>query len=129
MHLVTSVTSPRVHINAGLYDVKGSTADRIGQAMFAISPELRNGADQPEPVIPGQVMKIDMIGQAQAHVVKQGHTLRLIIASSHPDKVPVFAEGAQVSVVVGGEDGTTVTVPVIYDPKLWPDPLKQAAGE
>jgi predicted acyl esterase len=129
MHLVTSVTSPRVHINAGLYDVNGDSADRIGQSMFAISPELRNGADAPEVVVPGQVMKIDMIGQAQAHVIKKGHTMRLIIASSHPDKVPVFAEGAQVSVVVGGEDGTTVTVPVIYDPKLWADPLKKVPAE
>ena len=127
MHLVTSVTSPRVHIVAGLYDVNGSTADRIGQSMFAISPELRNGPDKPEPVIPAQVMRIDMDGQPQAHLVRKGHTLRLIIASSHPDKVPVFAGGAQVSVVVGGEDGTTVTVPVIYEPKLWPDPLKQTA--
>ena len=129
MHLVTSVTSPRVHINAQLYDVTGNTADRIGQSMFAISPELRNGPDKPEPVIPGQVMKIDMVGQPQAHLVKKGHTLRLVIASSHPDKVPVFAKGAQVSVVVGGEDGTTVTVPVIYDPKLWADPLKAAAPQ
>ncbi|MDQ3952251.1 MAG: CocE/NonD family hydrolase [Actinomycetota bacterium] len=128
MHLVTSVTSPRVHIVAGLYDVKGSTADRIGQSMFAISPELRNGPDKPEPVVPAQVMRIDMDGQPQAHLVKKGHTLRLIVASSHPDKVPVFAGGAQVSVVVGGEDGTTVTVPVVYDPKLWPDPLKQVAA-
>ncbi|MDQ4124064.1 MAG: hypothetical protein M3134_00495, partial [Actinomycetota bacterium] len=127
MHLVTSVTSPRVHINAQLYDIgKGSSPDRIGQSMFAISPELRNGPDKPEPVIPGQVMRIDMLGQPQAHIVKKGHSLRLVIASSHPDKVPVFAEGAQVSVVVGGDDGTTVTVPVIYEPKLWPDPLKAA---
>jgi predicted acyl esterase len=128
MRLVTSVTSPRVHINASLYDVgKGSNQpDRIGQAMFAVSPELRNGPDKPELVVPGQVMRIDLIGQAQAHLVEKGHSLRLIIASSHPDKVPVFAGGAQVSVVVGGEDGTTVTVPVIYDPKLWPDPLKTA---
>ncbi len=126
MRLVTSVTSPRVHINAQLYDVNGTSADRIGQSMFAINPELRNGPDEPEPVIPGQVMKIDLVGQPQAHLVKAGHTLRLVIASSHPDKVPVFAKGARVSVVVGGEDGTTVTVPVIYEPKLWPDPLKKA---
>ena len=125
MRLVTSVTSPRIHINAQLYDVRGNTADRIGQSMFAISPELRNGPDKPEPVVPAQVMRIDMEGQPQAHLVKKGHTLRLVIASSHPDKVPVFAEGAQVSVIVGGEDGTTVTVPVIYEPKLWPDPLKK----
>lgn len=129
MHLVTSVTSPRVHINAQLYDVgNGSQPDRIGQAMFAVSPELRNGPDKPEPVIPGQVMKMDLIGQPQAHLVKKGHSLQLVIASSHPDKVPVFAEGAQVSIVVGGEDGTTVTVPVIYEPKLWEDPLKDAPG-
>jgi predicted acyl esterase len=118
---VSVVGSPRIHIIPSLYDVKGDEADRIGRAFCAIQPELRNGIDAPAPVIPAEVMEIELTCMSQAHVVKKGHRLRLTIASSHPDKVPTFAEGSQVTVHSGGQDGTYVDLPVIYDPKVYKD--------
>jgi predicted acyl esterase len=124
MRLVTSVAGSRIHINATLYDVdqKGGR-DRIGRAGWAIQPELRDGNDNPQPVIPGEVMTIKLESMAQAHVVEKGHKLMLMIASSHPDKVPTFASGAQVTIHTGGGDGTRFTLPVIYAPRTYRDPL------
>ncbi len=127
MRLTVSVTSPRIHLIGTLYDVKGNNADRIGRAGFAIQPELRNGIDKPEPVIPGQEMTIELDGMPQAHLIEKGHSLMLVIASSHPDKVATFGGGAVVNVVTGGENGTQLKLPVIYEPKLYADPMPTAA--
>ncbi|MGH2754015.1 MAG: CocE/NonD family hydrolase [Actinomycetota bacterium] len=126
MKLVTSVVGGRVHINATLYDVApNDEVDRISRAGFAIQPELRDGWDQPAPVIPAERMTIDLEGMAQAHLLEKGHRLMLMVASSHPDKVPTFAQVAQVTVYTGGTDGTTVTLPVIYNPRLYEDHLQK----
>lgn len=124
MRLVASVTSPRIHINATLYDVdeKGGR-DRIGRAGWAIQPELRDGIGNPQPVIPGEVMTMKLESMAQAHLLERGHKLMLMIASSHPDKVPIFGGGSVVSVFTGGGKGTSFTLPVIYEPRLHRDPL------
>jgi uncharacterized protein len=122
MHLSISVAgAPRVHIIPSLYDVAGSSKDRIGQSFCAVNPELRNGVDSPAPVLPAEVMNFDIECQSQAHLLKKGHKLMLMIASSHPDKVPTFAAGAQVTVYSGGDEGTSLTLPVIYDPVLYSD--------
>jgi predicted acyl esterase len=127
MQLTISVLgSPRIHVIPSLYDVKGDSADRIGQAFCAIQPELRNGIDSPAPVIPTEVMEIDLTCMSQAHVVEKGHRLRLVIASSHPDKVPTFAEGSQITVYSGGREGTRLDLPVIYNPKVYEDPFVPA---
>lgn len=126
MRLTASVTSPRIHLIATLYDDDGKELDRIGMADFAIQPELRNGIDEPAPVIPGEVMKMDLEGMAQAHLIEKGHRLTLIVASSHPDKVPTLAAGARVTVVTGGKGATSVTLPVIENPKLYRDPFVPA---
>ena len=118
MHLNMSMTAPRLHVIPSLYDVSGSKVDRIGQSFCAVNPELRNGIDKPAPVIPSEVLEFDIECQPQAHLLRKGHSLRLVIASSHPDKVPTFANGAQVTIYSGGEEGTSVGLPVIYDPNL-----------
>lgn len=121
MHLSISTTSPRVHIIPSLYDVSGDDRDRIGQSFCAVNPELREGIGQPSPVIPTQVMDFDIECQSQAHLLEKGHRLMLMIASSHPDKVPTFAADAQITVYTGGDEGTSVTLPVIYEPKRYAD--------
>ena len=123
LNLGIQVSSPRAHITATLYDVKGDTRDRIGQAAWAINPELRDGVANPKPVIPMEEMKIKLEGMSQAHLLAKGHKLELRIAASHPDKVPVFASGTVVNVIVGGDSATNFTIPVIENPKLWDDPL------
>jgi predicted acyl esterase len=129
MRLEASVLGmTRVHLISSMYDVKGDDADLMGKAGFAINPELRDGIDAWAPVVPGERMTMNLEGMAQAHVIEKGHSLRLIVASSHPDKVPTFAGGAQVSVYTGGKDGTTITLPVIYNPKTFTDFLQTPAG-
>lgn len=124
MKLETSLLgSPRAHINATLYDVQGSTFDRMGRAGWAIQPELRDGWDNPQPVIPAERMSIKLDSQTQAHLIPKGHKLGLRIASSHPDKVATFAEGTHVTIYVGGKDGTSFTLPVIPNPVLYKDPI------
>ena len=127
MHLSISTTAPRVHIIPSLYDVSGSSKDRIGQSFCAVNPELREGTDSPAPVIPAQVMNFDIKCQSQAHLLKKGHQLMLMIASSHPDKVPTFPADPQITVFSGGDEGTSVTLPVIYDPILYDDVRPLAA--
>ena len=117
LRLRVAVTSPKVHLIGTLYDVDGDIVNRIGQATFAIQPELREGVDTPKTVIPGEVMTIETPGMTMAHVLAAGHRLRLVIASSHPDKVPTFSAGAVVEVTAGA-DGTAVTVPVVDRPRL-----------
>jgi predicted acyl esterase len=122
MRLEASVLgSPRVHLISSMYEVKGEAVNLMGKAGFAINPELRDGIDKWQPVIPGERMTMDLEGMAQAHLIEKGNSLRLIVASSHPDKVPTFAGGSQVTVYTGGKDGTTLTLPVIYEPKTYPD--------
>ena len=114
--LVTSVVGERVHINASLYDVDpGGFVEPLAQATWAIQPELRNGVYKPEVVVPGQVMTIKLTGFAQAHRLPRGHRLRLVVASAHPDKVPTFAAGSQVTIYTG-QGGTQLSLPVIDRP-------------
>ncbi|MDQ3646336.1 MAG: hypothetical protein M3345_05295, partial [Actinomycetota bacterium] len=120
--LVTSVIGiPRVHINATLYDAGGSGLTRIGRAGWAINPELRDGWADPKPVVPGEQMTIDLKAMSQAYLLPKGHSLVLRFAASHPDKVATFGGGAQITVHFGTKDGTSITLPIIRSPKLYPD--------
>jgi putative CocE/NonD family hydrolase len=122
MKLVASVLgAPRVHITATLYDADGDDLTRIGRAGWAVNPELRDGWANPAPVIPGEQMTMDLTAMSQAHVIPKGHSLVLRFASSHPDKVATFGNGAQVSVHFGTKDGTSFTVPIVQSPKLYND--------
>ncbi|HVF19949.1 MAG TPA: CocE/NonD family hydrolase [Mycobacteriales bacterium] len=126
MKLVAAVYGERIHINATLYDVdEDGDRDRISMSGWAIQPELRNGNDKPSPVVPGQKMVMNLVAQAEAHVLAKGHSLELRIQSTHPDKVPTFAGGALIEIFTG-EDGTEFTIPVHDGVRLYPDPLPDA---
>ena len=122
MKLVASVIgSPRVHINATLYDSDGTNLTRIGRAGWAINPELRDGWGSPQPIIPAEQMTMKLSSQSQAYVVPKGHNLVIRFASSHPDKVATFGSGAQITIHFGTKEGTSFTVPVVKSPKLYND--------
>ena len=123
MRYTVTVNGSRIHLMATLYHVdETDSAERISQAGFAIQPELRAGVDRPAPVVPGQKMKINLIGMAQARYLAPGHRLRLVLSSSDQDKVPTFAAGAVVTVHTGGEDGTVLKLPVLDAAPLYADP-------
>ncbi len=126
MKLVAAVYGERIHINATLYDVdEDGGRDRISMSGWAIQPELRAGNDKPSPVVPGEKMVMNLVAQAEAHVLAKGHSLELRIQSTHPDKVPTFAGGALVEIFTG-EGGTEFTLPVHDGVRLYPDPLPDA---
>ncbi len=121
LDLVASVTSPRVHLIATLFDKnKSGELRRITQ--FAINPELRFGVATPTPVIPGQRMELHPPAMAMGHELAAGHSLVLRITTSDPDKVATFAVDPQIT-VFSGTGGTALRVPVetstVYD-----DPIK-----
>ena len=125
LRLRLSITSPRVDIMATLWDLDpaGEDAEKIGQAVFAMNPELRAGIDRPQPVTPGQEMVLDMKGMDQAHLLEAGRYLALTVASADIDKTPVFAQGARVTLSLGGAQPAALTLPVVEEPLLWDDPL------
>jgi uncharacterized protein len=125
MTLNASVVSPKktTHIIPTMYDVppEGDPIP-ISKGTFAINPELREGVETLTPVVPAEKMTMKMEGMAQAHYIPKGHSILLLIASSHPDKVATFAEGS-VTIYEGGTalKSTHVVLPVIKRAKVKKD--------
>ncbi|HET9737435.1 MAG TPA: CocE/NonD family hydrolase [Solirubrobacteraceae bacterium] len=126
MDLDASVTAPRVHLIATLYDERPEDGDRRRITQWAINPELRDGIANRKLVEPGQRYDMQPPGFAMAHHVKPGHRLVLRVTTSDPDKVPMFAVDPKVTVFTG-MDGTNVRLPVVANPVLAPDdvPLEE----
>lgn len=119
LQLSASVTTPRVHLIANLFDESPDGEwRRISQ--FALNPELRNGLATPKPVLPGQRYDMSLEGYAMGHHLQAGHKLVLRVTTSDPDKVPTFAVDPQVTVFTGSS-ATSVNVPVVTNPTLYPD--------
>jgi predicted acyl esterase len=128
LDLVASVTMPRVHVIATLYDESPPTAQGVERrriSQFAINPELRNGIDRVTPVVPGAPMTLRPPGFAMAHNLRAGHRLVLRVTASDPDKVPMFAVDLRVTVYTGPvalqPAVTALRVPVVPAPVLVPD--------
>ena len=129
LDLVASVTAPRVHLIANLYDV-WSQPDQQGNPVtvrrritqFALNPELRNGLDTVTPVIPGQRYQLSPPGFAMAHHLRAGHRLVLRVTASDPDKVATFATDPRITVFTG-PGGTAVRVPVVENAVLYADTM------
>lgn len=119
--LAASVTVPRVHLIATLYD-----QDEVGRrrriTQFAINPELRHGIANPTPVVPGERMTLDPPGFPVAHHLRAGHRLALRVTTSDADKVPLFAVDPHVT-VFSGPGQTTLHLPVLTGPDLRRDDL------
>lgn len=129
LDLVASVTAPRVHLIATLYDeFPDGSRRRISQ--FAINPELRDGIDTVTPVVPGMTYQMRPPGFAMAHNLRADHRLVLRVTTSDPDKVPTFATDPRVTVTTGPA-GTALRVPAVASPRLVADtvPLEINPGE
>jgi uncharacterized protein len=124
MVLSASVTVPRVHLIATLYVQSADTGQRrITQC--SINPELRTNLAQRSVVVPASRYDMAPPCMAMAHHVKEGDQLILRVATSDPDKVPLFAADPNVTVFSGGaQGGTAITVPVVEDPALAPDDVE-----
>ena len=122
MRLSASVTAPRVHLIATLFDERPEDGDRRRITQCTINPELRGGIANRQPVVPGT--RYDMTPQcfAMAHHVKPGHRLVLRVTTSDPDKVPLFSADPDITVFTGN-DATQLQLPVAAQPVLYPDDL------
>jgi uncharacterized protein len=125
VELAASVTSPRVHLIANLFD-ESPDGDWRRISQCTINPELRNGLAQRDLVVPGERYDMQPPCFAMAHHLRTGHRLVLRVTTSDPDKVPMFAEDVHVTVFTG-PGATSVDVPVVPAATLYPDtvPLTQ----
>ena len=114
--LAASVTSPQVNLVANLLDRSpDGSLRRIGH--FAINPLLRNGIRTVTPVVPGEVMKLKPPAFAMGHRLAKGHSLVLQVATSDPDKAPLFPVDPRVTVATG-PDATELRLPVVKAPRI-----------
>lgn len=125
LRLAASVTVPRVHLIATLYDEDGDgTRRRITQ--FAINPELRESVKKAKVVVPGKKYLMGPPGWSMAHRLRTGHRLVLRVTTSDDDKVPFFAVDPNVTIYTGTDD-TMLELPLVSKPKMYEDsfPLKR----
>jgi hypothetical protein len=124
LDLVASVTMPRVHLIANLYDEfpPGPRGEIVRRriSQFAINPELRNGLDTLTPVVPALPMKMHPPAMAMAHNLRAGHKLVLRVTASDPDKVPTFAFDPRITVYTG-PGATVLRVPTVSNPTVAAD--------
>jgi predicted acyl esterase len=128
LELAASVSTPRVHLIANLFDENPDGEwRRISQC--AINPELRDGLAQRKLVTPGARYDMQPSCFMMAHHLRAGHRLVLRITTSDPDKVPMFAGDPQVTVFTG-PGATSVELPVVPESTLYPDtvPLEESAA-
>ncbi len=127
LRLSASVTAPRLHLIANLYDETPDGSDRRRLSQCAINPELRGGIATRQLVVPGQRYDMTPPCFAIAHHLRAGHKLVLRVTTSDPDKVPLFALDPQVQVFTGA-DATRVSLPVVAGATLQPDTVPLDGG-
>jgi predicted acyl esterase len=125
LRLSASVTAPRVHLIANLYDETPDAGNRRRLSQCAINPELRGGLATRQLVVPGQRYDMAPPCFAMAHHLRAGHKLVLRVTTSDPDKVPLFAIDPQVTVFTG-QDATRVSLPVVPNATLYRDTVPLA---
>ncbi|MEX2193868.1 MAG: CocE/NonD family hydrolase [Thermoleophilaceae bacterium] len=128
LELAASVSAPRVHLIANVYD-ESPDGDRRRLSQCAINPELRNGIATNTPVVPGERYDMTPSCYAMAHNLRAGHRLVLRVTASDPDKVPIFALDPNITVFTG-PGATALQLPVVDGPTLYEDdiPLEEGAG-
>ena len=119
LRLSASVTAPRLHLIANLYD-ESTDGDRRRLSQCAINPELRGGIATRQLVVAGQRYDMAPPCFAIAHHLRAGHKLVLRVTTSDPDKVPLFSVDPAVTVFTGA-DATRVSLPVVPGATLHPD--------
>jgi uncharacterized protein len=102
LQLDVSVTGQVVHLVADLL-VADANGDRRRANLCAANTHLRDSVETPSPVVPGEVMPIDLQCFTQAHHVLEGERLILSVGTSSGHHVPTFATELQVTVHTGPE--------------------------
>ena len=129
LHLRAALATQRVNLVAVLFDVApDGSVRRLHPRGFAMNPELRHGLSVVTPVVPGEVMALELSGVGVAHRLLPGHRLRLevttagTISDAGIQFSPLFGHGSRVDVHLGGADATRLELPLVAEPSLWDDP-------
>lgn len=121
LRLAASVTVPRVHLIANLYD-ESPDGELRRMSQFAINPELRHGIGIRSLVVPGKRYLLRPPAFAMAHRLKAGHRLVLRVTTSDPDKVPLFSVDPNIRIFTGAAH-TVLRVPVVDRPVYYRDAM------
>jgi hypothetical protein len=127
LRLSASVTAPRVHLIATLYEQRPD-GNRRRLTQCSLNPELRNGIARRDLVVPGTRYDMTPPCYAIAQDVRKGDRLALRVTTADPDKAPTFAVDPQVTVFTG-PGATAITLPVVARPELYKDDLPLADPE
>ncbi|HEX4901660.1 MAG TPA: CocE/NonD family hydrolase, partial [Acidimicrobiales bacterium] len=123
--LHASVTSPLTHLVASLWRVDAD-GEREPVDFCAIQPGLRDGVDQLAPVVPGEVMALDLQCFTVAQWIPAGQHLELDISTGSQHHAS-FGGTGQVTVHTGPDLASAWSAPRIGEFTLHDDvPLRSA---
>ncbi|WP_052664240.1 CocE/NonD family hydrolase [Nitriliruptor alkaliphilus] len=128
LQLDVSVTGQVVHLVTDLL-VEEADGTRRRANLCAANTHLRDSVESPSPVIPGDVMSIDLQCFTQAHRVLAGERLVLSVGTTSGHHVPTFATDVQVTVHTG-PDAEGYRLSVVPDAPVFADvPLREGEGD
>ncbi|MBS3941913.1 MAG: CocE/NonD family hydrolase [Actinobacteria bacterium] len=117
---VSTTTSAVLHVVTTLYaeDAEGA---RRPMNFCAANTMLRHDVRTPAPVVPGQVMDLDLQCFTAAHHVAAGERLVLSVGTSSQHHVPTHTTDLRVSVHTGPASTSAYTLPLDADAVVYPD--------
>jgi putative CocE/NonD family hydrolase len=128
LELHASVTNPLTHLVATLWRVDGA-GTREPVDFCAIQPQLRDGIDTVSPVVPGEVMALDMQCFTVAQWVPAGQHLELEVSTGSQHHASFGDTNPQITVHTG-PDLTAYRAPLVENAVLHDDvPLREAGDE
>ncbi|MEX1178979.1 MAG: CocE/NonD family hydrolase [Nitriliruptor sp.] len=124
LQLDVSVTGQVVHLVTELL-IEAEDGTRRRANVCAANTHLRDSLETPSPVVPGDVMPIDLQCFSQAHRVLAGERLVLSVGTASADHVPTLATDLQVTVHTG-PTALGYRLPVLADAEVFDDvPLRE----
>ncbi len=119
LHLSTT-TSQVLNVVTTLF-AEDADGQRRPMNYCATNTHLRHDVRTPAPVVPAQVMALDLQCFTMAHHVAEGERLVLSVATTSPHHVPTHTTDLQVTVHTGPDATSAYTLPLDADAVLHDD--------
>ncbi|MEX2504971.1 MAG: CocE/NonD family hydrolase C-terminal non-catalytic domain-containing protein, partial [Egicoccus sp.] len=117
---VSTTTSAVLHVVTTLF-AEDDDGNRRPMNFCATNTMLRHDVRTPAPVVPGEVMDLDLQCFTMAHHVAQGERLVLSVGTSSEHHVPTHTTDLQVSVHTGPDAPSAYTLPHARSAIVHPD--------
>ncbi|HSK23140.1 MAG TPA: CocE/NonD family hydrolase [Egicoccus sp.] len=117
---VSTTTSAVLHVVTTLF-AEDADGNRRPMNFCAANTMLRHDVRTPAPVVPGEVMDLDLQCFTAAHHVAKGERLVLSVGTSSQHHVPTHTTDLQVSVHTGPGTTSAYTLPLDADAVVHPD--------